>query len=120
MTITTCGRKRLPNKSQEEALDRIFFALSDRNRRKVLKILSKNGASVGEIAKVLAISLPATLKHLGVLQQAQLITQEKHGRVRSCAFSAKGFNGALMYIKEYKKFWESRFDRIESLLNDTE
>jgi len=110
------GKANLTSKSKDDLLDSIFFALSDRNRRKILKMLSEKDLSVSEIAEILAISLPGTLKHLGILGEADLVLQEKNGRVRSCSFRPKGFAGALSYIEEYKEFWEAGFDRIEALL----
>lgn len=131
LTIFPGGRKNLPSKNSsktinktsinpsEETLDRIFFALSDRNRRKILKSISKSESTVGELAEKLGISLPGTLKHLGILKDAKLVDLEKNGRVRSCTFNPKGFNSAMTYIEEYQIFWTDKFDQIEKLLADS-
>ena len=107
-------------KTSEEVLDRIFSALSDRNRRKILKHLSKDESSVGDLAAHLGISLPGTMKHLGILEDAKLVNLEKNGRVRSCTFNLKGFNSAMSYIEEYQVFWNEKFDNIEKLLAESE
>lgn len=109
----------MPNKPSEEILDKIFFALSDRNRRKILKNLSKDESSVGDLAAHLGISLPGTMKHLGILEEAKLVDLEKNGRVRSCTFNLRGFNSAMSYIEEYQVFWNEKFDNIEKFLAES-
>jgi DNA-binding transcriptional ArsR family regulator len=121
MSILWHGRKNLRQvKPSEETLDKIFFALSDRNRRKILKYLSKDESPVGDLAAHLGISLPGTMKHLGILEDAKLVDLEKNGRVRSCTFNLKGFNSAMSYIEEYQVFWNEKFDNIEKILAESE
>jgi predicted transcriptional regulator len=116
MNISLAGKKNLRNNSRDDSIDKVFFALCDCNRRMILKTLSRRESSAGELAIVLKISLPGTMKHLGILESANLITLEKNGRIRSCTFSPKGFNTAIRYIEEYKEFWNEKFDNIERLL----
>ena len=121
MSILIHGRINLRLiKPSEEILDKIFFALSHRNRRKILKYLSKDESSVGDLANLLGISLPGTMKHLEVLEDAKLVDLKKNGRVRSCTFNLKGFNSAMSYIEEYQVFWNEKFDNIEKLLKESD
>lgn len=107
-------------KPSEDILDKIFFALSDRNRRKILRMISKDESSAGDIAAHLGISLPGTMKHLGILEEAKLVDLEKNGRVRSCTLNSKGFCSAMTYIEEYQIFWNEKFDNIEKLLAESD
>lgn len=106
-----------PNSSSEEYLDNIFSALSDRTRRGILKQVSGRDASVTELAELYNISLPGIMKHLKVLDKADLVSLSKEGRVRKCNLDPKGLQLAQSFINEYKEFWEDQFDRIESYLN---
>jgi DNA-binding transcriptional ArsR family regulator len=107
----------LRNRLSEDSLDKIFFALADRNRRKILKKLSEGDASVSTLAETVSISLPGTLKHLSILKEAKLIKEEKNGRIKTCASNPAGLDVAQKYVEEYKAFWNERFDNIETLLN---
>jgi DNA-binding transcriptional ArsR family regulator len=64
------------------------------------------------------MSLPAILKHLGILRDAGLITEEKDGRVRRCRLDPKELERAGEWITYYKKFWEAQFDKLEGLLEN--
>ena len=108
----------MSNKPSDDSLDKIFFALSDKNRRKILKTLSKEESSVSVLAELLSMSLPGVLKHIGILEEAKLIVQEKNGRIRSCTFNPKGFKNANSYIDDYKEFWESKLDNLEKFLQE--
>ena len=105
-------------KLSEDDLDDLFFALSDRNRRRILKKVSTGEASVSQLAEAFSITLPGILKHLGILEKANLVKMEKNGRVRSCSFDPDGFDKAAEYVEEYRAFWREKFDNIEKLLLD--
>ena len=70
--------------NQAAPLDGIFHALADSTRRAMVERLSRGPASVSELAEPLAISLPAVLQHLQVLEGSGLVRSEKAGRVRTC------------------------------------
>ena len=102
---------------QDEHLDRTFFALSDKTRRRMLERLSAGEATVSELAEPHAMSLPAVLKHLGVLRQAGLISEDKEGRVRRCRLDAEALARANVWISRYRKFWEAQLDDLETYLD---
>lgn len=102
--------------ANDDTLDSIFFALSDRTRRRMLQQLAQGDASVSDLAEPFDMSLPAILKHLKVLREAGLITEEKNGRVRRCHFEPKAMHEASDFIATYRRFWENQFDALESYL----
>ena len=65
-------------------LDLVFHALADPSRRRMVERLSRGPASVSELAKPFAMSLPAVVQHLQVLEASGLVTSAKVGRVRTC------------------------------------
>jgi DNA-binding transcriptional ArsR family regulator len=97
-------------------LDATFSALADPTRREILVQLAGDERSVGELAEPFDISLPAISRHLGVLEEAGLITRERDGRVRRCRLEPKPLVGALEWIASHGRFWEDRFDSLERLL----
>jgi len=68
----------------EPPIDVVFHALSDGNRRAMIDRLLDGPASVSELARPLAISLPAVVQHLHVLEASGVVRSHKVGRVRTC------------------------------------
>ena len=105
------------------ALDRTFQALADPTRRSILAQLTRRPVSVGELARPLAMSLPAVMQHLAVLETSGLVRTEKSGRVRTCRIEPQGLSLAQQWIDERRAEWERHFDRLGEYLktlNQTE
>jgi DNA-binding transcriptional ArsR family regulator len=108
-------------KYHDGMLDRTFSALADPTRRALLAQLSlKESASVSELAKPFAVSLPAIMKHLDVLSDAGLITRSKTGRTVSCRLSAGPMEEAKEWLDRYERFWSESLDRLAALVEDHE
>lgn len=60
--------------------ERIFRALADPNRRRILSLLKKGSRSAGEIAEEFPISMASLSHHYGVLKSADLIRSERRGQ----------------------------------------
>lgn len=97
-------------------LDRVFHALSDPARRSMLERLSRGPASVSELARPLAMSLPAVVQHLAVLEESGLVRTEKVGRVRTCQIEAGSLQRAEQWINDRRIQWERRLDRLGGYL----
>jgi DNA-binding transcriptional ArsR family regulator len=104
----------MPN--QSASLDLMFHALSDATRRSMVERLSQGPASVSELARPLAMSLPAAMQHLQVLEASGLVHSEKIGRVRTCRLELKKLNLVQQWITERRALWEARLDRLDSFL----
>jgi DNA-binding transcriptional ArsR family regulator len=98
------------------ALDRTFQALADPTRRSILAQLTRRPISVGELARPLAMSLPAVMQHLSVLETCGLVSTEKVGRVRTCRIAPQGLSLAERWINERRAEWERHFDRLGDYL----
>jgi DNA-binding transcriptional ArsR family regulator len=98
-------------------LDRTFSALSDPTRRHILERLAHGPATLGELAHPFDISLPGLMKHVRVLEEAQLVTTEKKGRTRECRLGTEHLDDAARWIQTYRRRWEGRLDRLESYLD---
>jgi DNA-binding transcriptional ArsR family regulator len=94
-------------------LDRIFAALSDPTRRALIQRLdAEDGLSVSELARPLAMSLPAVMKHLDVLEGAGLIARRKTGRTVACRLTAAPMEDAMGWLARYQRFWTESLDRL--------
>ena len=84
-------------------LDLTFHALADPARRAMVERLSLGPASVSELAKPLAMSLPAVVQHLHVLEDSGLVRSEKVGRVRTCRIEPRAMTSAEQWIAERRR-----------------
>jgi DNA-binding transcriptional ArsR family regulator len=100
------------------AIDTLFAALADPTRRVMIERLSRGPASVSELAEPHAMSLPAVLQHLGVLESSGLVTSQKTGRIRTCRIEAKALRTAEDWIAAQRATWERRLDRLGDFLAD--
>jgi DNA-binding transcriptional ArsR family regulator len=102
---------------QPDRLDGIFAALSDPTRRAVLARLGgAEEVTVTALADPFAMSLPAVLKHLDVLENAGLIRRRKSGRTVSCRLNAAPMQEAQRWLATYERFWSTRLDALEQFL----
>jgi DNA-binding transcriptional ArsR family regulator len=105
---------------QDATLDRVFGALADPTRRKVLESLGEGSLAVSELAEPHGMSLPGFMKHLRVLEDAGLIARNKEGRVVSCELSAAPMKAAAAWMSRYEKFWTDKLDALARYLYQQE
>ena len=101
-------------------LDLTFHALADPARRAMVERLSRGPASVSELAQPLAMSLPAVVQHIAVLEGSGLIRSQKLGRVRTCQIEAGALQRAEQWINDRRIQWERRLDRLGDYLAQQE
>ena len=99
-------------------LDTSFAALSDATRRGVLEQLVRAEASITDLAGRFRMTLTGMKKHVGVLEQAGLVTTEKVGRVRTCKLGRGRLEEEAMWIERYRQLWEARFDELDKVVED--
>src|ERR1035438_1131913 len=104
----------MPNYS--EGLDQVFQALADPTRRNLVERLIRGPASVSDLAQPLAMSLPAVMQHLGVLEASSLVRSEKVGRVRTCRIELGPLHLAEDWIVAQRTQWEQRLDELGDYL----
>ncbi len=103
---------------QTSRLDASFAALSDATRRGVLEQLGRSDASITDLAEKFHMTLTGMKKHVGVLEEAGLVTTEKVGRVRTCKLSVRGLAEEAAWLEKYRQFWEARFSALDSVIED--
>jgi DNA-binding transcriptional ArsR family regulator len=106
-------------KHPSAALDRVFAALSDPTRRRILAHLARGDKCVTHLARPHDMSLPAVSKHLRVLEKAGLLRRRRYGRVHEMQLEAKPLKQAALWVEEYRKFWEGSLDRLGEYLERT-
>jgi len=99
-------------------LDVSFAALSDATRRGVLEQLGRADASITHLAEKFHMTLTGMKKHIGVLEQAGLVTTQKVGRVRTCKLGLRGLEEEAAWIERYRQLWSARFDELDKLVEE--
>ena len=98
--------------------DASFAALSDVTRRGVLEQLWRADASITDLAEKFHMTLTGMKKHVGVLEQAGLVTTEKVGRVRTCTLGLRRLEEEAAWIEKYRQLWDARFDGLDEVVEE--
>jgi DNA-binding transcriptional ArsR family regulator len=101
-----------------DALSATFAALADPTRRSILAQLANGEATVNELAAPYAMSLPSVSRHLKVLEKAGLVSKGRTAQWRPCRLEVGQLRTADEWMAPYRKFFESRFDRLEEHLKE--
>ncbi|MDH5325494.1 MAG: metalloregulator ArsR/SmtB family transcription factor [Gammaproteobacteria bacterium] len=102
-----------------KSLDRIFHALGDESRRKVLATISHRGqCSAGELVDLFSSSQPTVSKHLKVMENAGLLVREVHGRQHFFSINAAPLKEADAWLQRHLAFWESSLQKLEKYLDN--
>jgi DNA-binding transcriptional ArsR family regulator len=103
---------------QRARLDDSFAALSDPTRRGVLEQLGRSDASITDLAEKFHMTLTGMKKHVGVLEDAGLVTTEKLGRVRTCRLGRRRLEQETEWLERYRQLWDARFDELDKVVNE--
>jgi DNA-binding transcriptional ArsR family regulator len=98
--------------------DASFAALSDATRRGVLEQLGRADASITDLAEKFRMTLTGIKKHVGVLEQAGLVTTEKVGRVRTCKLGPRRLEEETAWLERYRQRWDARFDELDKVVEE--
>lgn len=99
-------------------LDDSFAALSDATRRGVLEQLGRADASITELAERFHMTLTGMRKHVRVLEQADLVSTVKVGRVRTCTLGRRRLEDETVWIERYRELWDARFDELDKVVEE--
>ena len=99
---------------QYSVLDISLSAIADPTRRAILDRLSSGPASISQLAEPFGMSLTGMKKHVRVLEDAQLVTTAKRGRVRECHLGPRRLEAAAEWIDFFRRRWEHRLDGLEA------
>lgn len=104
------------NQSDSDAIGRVFQAIADPTRRAIVERLIRGPAAVKALAEPLAMSLPAVMQHLQVLEAAGVITTHKIGRVRTCQIESLALRQAEHWLRLQRTQAELQLDQLEDYL----
>ena len=97
--------------------DKVFSALSDENRRRIIELLHQKDSTLLELNDSFLISFQALSKHIKVLESAQLLTKKKQGKYRVLSLNRDALQLPLEWISFYSNFWNESFDKLNDLID---
>ena len=96
----------------------VFKAIADPTRRQLLQVLSGGDRAVSELAEPFDMSLPALSRHLQVLREVGLVTQERSGRQRIYHLNAEPLQEVGEWIAHFEEFWDGKLDALALFLDE--
>ncbi len=97
-------------------LDRVFGALSDPTRRRIVSRLSHGEATLTELAEPFDLTMPGLSKHVSVLEDAGIVHKWRVGRSRYCRLIPERLQEADEWIQTQTAFWNQRLDGLQNYL----
>jgi DNA-binding transcriptional ArsR family regulator len=99
-----------------DTLSTTLSALADPTRRAILARLAEGEATVNELARPFAISLPAVSRHLKVLEEAGLISRRREAQWRPCRLETAALRNVDEWLAFYRQFWTGSFDKMDAYI----
>jgi len=96
---------------------KVFSALSDGNRRRIIELLHQKDSTLLELNELFSISFQALSKHIKILESAQLLTKKKEGKYRVLSLNRNALQLPLEWISYYSNFWNESFDKLNELID---
>jgi DNA-binding transcriptional ArsR family regulator len=97
-------------------LDHIFHSLADSTRRAVIAQLASGPASISHLAQRHHMALPSFMKHIRVLEESEIVTSSKKGRVRMCELRRGALTQAQGWLEQERRKWETRLDQLDAFV----
>ena len=95
-----------------------FTAIAEPKRRELIETLVGNELSVGELVALTKWNQPVVSKHLGVLKEAGLVSEQKRGRQRFYRVNAHELKPIQIWIRQFEKYWNTQFDQLDAYLTE--
>lgn len=96
----------------------IFQAIADPTRRAILLLVASQSMTAGAIASNFDTARPTISKHLQILTECQLLTQEQNGREIYYHVEPQKMNEITDFIEQFRKLWDDRFNTLETIMKN--
>lgn len=94
----------------------VFQAIADPTRRAILLLITAQSLTAGAIASNFNTARPTISKHLQILTECELLTQEHNGREIYYHLNAQGMKDIADFIEPFRKMWDDRFNKLETIM----
>jgi DNA-binding transcriptional ArsR family regulator len=94
----------------------VFQAIADPTRRAILLLVASQSMTAGAIASNFDTARPTVSKHLHILTECRLLTQEQKGREMYYHLNGKKMKEVADFIEPFRKMWDERFNKLETIM----
>ncbi|MET0466245.1 MAG: metalloregulator ArsR/SmtB family transcription factor [Chitinophagaceae bacterium] len=94
----------------------VFQAIADPTRRAILTLVAVQAMTPGAIAEQFDSSRQTISKHIQILTECELLTQEQNGREIYYHFNPQKMKAIADFIEPFRTMWDDRFNKLESIM----
>lgn len=94
----------------------VFQAIADPTRRAIIALIAMQAMTPNAIAENFHTTRQAVSKHLRILTECELVTQEQRGREIYYSLEIEKMKEIDKWLEQYRKIWETRFEQLDELL----
>ena len=98
-----------------EARRDIFQAIADPTRRAIIALIALQAMTPNAIAEHFDTSRQAVSKHLQILTECELVTQNQQGREIYYQLEVNKMKEIDKWLEQFRKIWETRFYQLDNL-----
>ncbi len=102
--------------TETDQTDKVFSALADKSRRKVVEMLHQKDSSILELSESFSMSFQALSKHIKILESAGVVTKRKEGKFVICSLDHEALKKSLQWISYHSNFWNESFNKLDRLI----
>jgi DNA-binding transcriptional ArsR family regulator len=96
----------------------VFQAIADPTRRTILLLVASQSMTAGAIAANFDTARPTVSKHLAILTECELLTQQQDGREMYYHLNPKKMKEIADFIEPFRQMWDDRFNKLESIMKN--
>lgn len=96
----------------------VFQAIADPTRRSILMLVAAQSMTAGAIASNFDTARPTVSKHLQILTECELLTQEQNGREMIYHLNPNKMKEIANFIEPFRKMWDDRFNALENVMKN--
>lgn len=93
-----------------------FQAIADPTRRAIITLIALQAMTPNAIAEHFDSSRQAISKHLKILTECELVSQQQQGREIYYHLEVNKMKEVDKWISQFRKIWETRFNQLDEVL----
>jgi DNA-binding transcriptional ArsR family regulator len=94
----------------------LFHALADPTRRDIVRRTLLREHSISDLARAYPMSFAAVQKHVAVLERADLVVKERHGREQLVRGNVTAVRTAADQLEQLEALWRRRIEQMDQVL----
>jgi DNA-binding transcriptional ArsR family regulator len=96
----------------------VFQAIADPTRRAIIVLIAAQAMTPNALAEKFDTTRQAVSKHIKILQECDVVEQQKVGREIYYHFNAGKMKEIDGWLEQFRQHWENRFNQLDEVLNN--